>query len=407
MFLSKDKTLVIMRHTSLRWLLLIVALIGLGVLLVNAPFADISYWGIDVYTYRAAAKAMMMGADPYFEPNILRFADGATVGNIHDYIYAPYFAFALRPLAWLSPETASRVWFPLNLAWYFASVGLLLLAMRWHPVPKTYLVIIGALILFPPLRTTLIIGQSTILLLFFFSLSLFLFSRQRLLLSGLALSLGLFKPHLFPLLLFFALYGQWRWLLGVGLGLVALNLPFLDWMDNWIFAVMAVHDTNLAPSQCFQMVSLGSLLNCILPWPNWLTMGLLGALSLGLLITFWQISPGCDTSSEIRAQIFERHFALFVTLSVLLIDHTRIADQMLLVFPLLVIWRDWHVLEKPVIHRIAVALMLFIYILPYALDILGPKQIAFILPFWYIGLSGAVLGLLILEWRAFRESTAS
>lgn len=396
-----------MRRTSLRWLLLIVALIGLGILLANAPFTDISYWGIDIYTYRAAAKAMMMGADLYFEPNILRFADGVTVGNIHNFIYAPYFAFTLRPFAWLSPETASRVWFALNLALFFASVGLLLLAMQWHPAPRTFLVIIGGLILFPPLRTTLIIGQSTILLLFFLSLSLFLFSRQQLLLSGLALSLGLFKPHLFPLLLFFALYRQWRWLLGVGLGLVALNLPFLGWMDNWIVAAMATHDSNLALSQCFQMVSLVSLLNCILTWPNWLTVGLLSALSLGLLVVFWQTSPKWDTSSKIQAQTFERCLALFITLSVLLIDHTRIADQMLLVFPLLVIWRDWHVLEKPVIRQVAVALMLFIYILPYALDILGSKQIAFMLPFWYIGLSGAVSGLLILEWRAYRESAAS
>jgi hypothetical protein len=376
---------------------------GLGVLLAKAPLTSISYWGIDIYTFRAAAKAIMMGADPYHEPNIVRFADGATIGNIHNYIYAPYFAFILRPLAWLSPETASRAWFALNLVLFFSSVGLLLSAIRWHPASSQFIAVMSGLILFPPLRTTLTIGQSTILLLFFLSLSLFFFSRQRPLLSGLVLSLGLFKPHLFPILLLFAFSRQWQWLLGVGMGLTILNLPFFNWLDSWFAAATITHSANLATGQCFQMVSLVSLLDCTLPWPNWLITGLLSAISLVLLIAIWQATPSGGNSSETQVQTRARDLAVLITVSALLIDHTRVADQMLLVFPLLVIWRDWFVVKSPVARRIAVALMLFIYILPYSLDILGSKQIAFMLPFWYIGLTGAVLGLLVLEWKAYRE----
>jgi hypothetical protein len=392
-----------MSRTSLQWLLLLIALTGLGILLAVAPLTNISFWGIDIYTFRAAAKAMSSGADPYYEPHILRFSDGATVGNIHDYIYAPYFAFALRPLAWLSPEAASRVWFALNLVLFFSSIGLLLLALRWSPVPNVFLAILGGLILFPPLRTTLIIGQSTILLLFLLSLSLHLFRRHRLLVSGLVLSLGLFKPHLFPVLLFFALYRQWRWLLGAGLGLAILNLPLAGWLDNWFAAATTTHASNLATSQCFQMVSLASLLNCTLSWPNGLITGLLGVICLGLLIAIWRAMPSSNNSPEIEARFLDQRLATLITLSALLVDHTRIADQMLLIFPLLVVWRDWHMLKKPLVRRIAVALILVIYVLPYSLDVLGPKQIAFMLPFWYIGLSGAMLGLLLLEWMGYRE----
>lgn len=395
-----------MSCSSLKWLLLMIALIGLGALLVIAPLTSISFWGIDTYTFRAAAKAMMLGADPYHEPNILRFADGATVGNIHDYIYAPYFAFALRPLAWLAPEAASRVWFTLNLALFVSSVGLLLLSLRWSPTPNVFLAILSGLILFPPLRTTLIIGQSTILLLFFLSLSLYLFRHHRPLVSGLVFSLGLFKPHLFPLVLFFALYRQWRWLLGAGLGLVILNLPFASWLDNWFAAATMTHASNLATSQCFQMVSLASLLNCVLPLPNGLTTGLLGLICLALLIAVWRTMPSTASPPEIEAQILDRRLAIFITLSILLIDHTRIADQMLLTFPLLVAWRDWHTLKKPFVWQIAVALTLAIYVLPYTLDVLGSRQIAFMLPFWYVGLSGATLGVLLLEWKGYRECAA-
>lgn len=392
-----------MNRASRQLLLLIIALIALGILLAVAPLTKISFWGIDIYTFRAAAKAMMMGADFYHTPNIPRFADGATVGNIHDYLYAPYFAFALRPLAWLSPEAASRVWFALNLLLYFASVGLLLLAVRWSPAPNTFLAIIIGLILFPPLRTTLIIGQSTILMLFFFSLSLFFFRQRRPFVSGLVLSFGLFKPHLFPLLLFFAFYRQWRWLLGVGVGLVILNLPLLGWLDNWFIAATATRAANLAADQCFQMVSLVSLLNCTLFWPDWVTILLLASISLALLVMVWRSTLLTDSSLKLEEQIFDRRLAIFVTLSALLIDHTRVADQILLVFPLLVVWRDWYLLEKPIARQTAIFLTLLIYVLPYSLDILGPRQIAFMLPFWYIGLSGAVLGLLLLEWMAYRE----
>ncbi len=397
-----------MNRTLLRWLLLAGALIGFGIMLAQAPLTRIPFWGIDTYTFRAAAKATMLGADPYYEPNILRFADGAKVGNIHNFIYAPYFAFALRPLAWLSPESASRVWFALNLVLFFFSVGLLFLALRWVPAPRTFLAVMCGLILFAPLRTTLIIGQSTILLLFFLSLSLYLFHRRQPLVSGLALSLGLFKPHLFPLLLFFGIYRQWRWLLGAGLGLAILSMPFLSQLDEWFVSATTSRSANLASSQCFQMVSLVSLLNCTLSWPDWLTTGLLGVVSLAIFVGMWRLNPSGDNSPPVGTQTFERRLAVFITLSLLLIDHTRVADQMLLVFPLLMIWRDWHLLNTPFARRLALALTSIIYIVPYSLDVLGARQVAFQLPFWYIGLSGTILGLLFLQqWKASHEPANS
>jgi hypothetical protein len=168
-----------MTRSSRQLLLLIVALAGLLVLLAVAPLTRISFWAIDLYTFRAAARAMMFGADPYDVTNILRYAGDVEVGNIHNYLYAPYFALALRPLAWMPPETASRVWFSLNLLLYVAALGLMAGALRWRLSPRTFLLVAVGAVLFPPLRTTLIIGQSTILLLFILALSLFLLRRNR------------------------------------------------------------------------------------------------------------------------------------------------------------------------------------------------------------------------------------
>jgi hypothetical protein len=385
--------------------LLLLALIAFALLVALAPLPGINFWGIDIYTFRSAAKAMMLGEDPYYEPNILRFADGVKVGNIHAYLYAPYFAFALRPLAWVSPEVASRLWFALNLLLYFASIGLLLAYLRWLPKGPAFLWLLIGLVLFPPLRTTLIIGQSTILLLFFFALSLFLLRQERPLASGLIFSLGLFKPHLFPFLLFLALYRQWRWLAGVGLGLIVLNLPLVGWLDNWLATATATRQANLALEQCFQMVSLVSLLNCTLFWSPQVTLVLTGGLSLALLALVWWTTNKGQPALRLEERTFDRRLAIFTVLSALIIDHTRIADQMLLLFPLLVAWRDWQWLQEGLARRAAIFLTLFIYVLPYSLDILGPRQIAFLLPFWYITLSMAVLGILLLEWRNYREQS--
>jgi hypothetical protein len=402
-----------MTRSSRQLLLLAVAMAGLLILLAAAPLTRISFWAIDLYTFRAAARAMMVGADPYDVANIPRYAGDVEVGNIHNYLYAPYFALAMRPLAWLPPEAASRIWFALNLFLYIAALGLMLFALRWRLTPRSFMVVAVGAVLFPPLRTTLIIGQSTILLLFILALSLFLLRQDRPLLSGLIFSLGLFKPHLFPLLLFFLLYRRWRWLFGAGLGMLLLNLPLFNWLDNWVGAAVTTRAANLAVDQCFQMVSLTSLLPCTLNGPEAALTGAALLAAAGIMALIWlfptqptQPSLHADTLHGTRDQIFDRRLAVFLTLSLLLIDHTRIADQILLLLPFVVIWRDWALLPGRIARWLALFLTLLVYVLPYTLDVLAPRNVAFLLPFWYIGLSGAILGMLLLEWWGYVRASA-
>ena len=381
------------RHTLI---LLLAALALLGLLIAFAPLTTINYWGIDIYTFRAAARAMALNENPYEEANILRFADDVTVGNIHDYIYAPYFAFALRPLTWLSPETASRLWFILNLILYFCSILLVLRVINWQPSGNSLLLMLIGLILFPPLRTTLTIGQSTVLILFFFSLALFLLKNKHSLWGGLVFSLALFKPHLAPILLFFVLLRHWKFISGVLWGVLLLNLPFLNWLNHWVVAATTTRTANLSFEECFQMVSATSLLHCtVAPHLSQLFIAFISLMAGAVVIGIDFLYRAGKPNLSLQTPEFDRYLGLVVVLNGLTVDHTRIADQLVFVVPLLALWRDWPYFASIRVKRIAVGLISSIYLLPYVLDFFQNQGMVYLLPFWYIGISLVLLILLL------------
>jgi hypothetical protein len=364
---------------------LVIAVGALLGLMMLAPLSDITQWGIDGNVFRAGAKALWLGESPYDEPTIVRHADGGSLGNIHNFVYAPFFAWLLGPLGWFSAEVGLRLWFLANLIMYFASALLLLKAINWAPSAKTFLVLMLALVAFPPLRTTLIIGQNTIFLLFWFALSYFLLKRHRPFLSGLALSLAFFKPHLILLLPFFALKRQWRALIGWGLGLVLSLLPFWYLLGDWLTSIANTYELNLAAGGCLRMVSITTLARCFSP-PGVATV-IFWALSFVLIGgSFWLVS-GRNTPQQ---PSFDRDVALILCVTTLALDNIRISDQMLLLLPLLVILRDWPTLANRRQRLWQVAMLGAVFIIPYTLDLLQGRDIAYILPLWYAGVSLAI-----------------
>lgn len=384
-----------LQHQRHILLLLITALVAFGLLIAFAPLTKINYWGIDLYTFRAGAKAMALGHTPYDEPNILRFADGAKVGVIHNFAYAPFFAYILRPLAWLKPEAASRLWFMFNLICYFGSITLLIKAIYWQPSPGTFLLAMIGLMLYPPLRTTLVIGQNTLFLLFWFSFSYFLMKQTHPILSGLSLSLALIKPHLIPLLPFYAVKRQWKLLAGVAIGILITTLPFLGYVDDWFSSGSSAYSLNIGEGGCFRLVSLTAMIYCFAP-PGWLQTIIT---SLLVIAALWLVLPHFWQNRTPQSPTFDRHMALVLVIILLLLDNVRIADQMLLTLPILVIWRDWGIIKDLWLRRLAITLMTLVYIVPYTVDLLQSYNIAFILPLWYLALSLAIIGLLLLQMR--------
>jgi hypothetical protein len=257
-----------------------------------------------------------------------------------------------------------------------------------------FLLTVMALILYPPLRTTLIIGQNTLFLLFWFALSYYLMKRFAFILGGLSFSLVLFKPHLAPLILFYGIKRQWKFLIGLILGVLITTLPFLGYLNDWLNSGTSAYALNIDNGGCFRMVSITAMAQCFIPsgWAQVVIVALL-VIVLGFLFRYlW--GDRTDHSS-----IFDRHVALSIVTILLLLDNVRVADQVLLILPILVIWRDWHFIQGLWLRRLAIALMMAVYVIPYTVDFLQPRNIAFILPLWYLGVSLAVAGLLLLQIR--------
>ncbi len=378
----------------LQIVLLIIAAGALLALIMLAPLSDITQWGIDGNVFRAGAKALRLGESPYDESTILRHADGGPLGNIHNFVYAPIFAWLLGPLGWYSAEVGLRLWFLANLFMYFASVLLLLKGINWMPAPKAFLGLMLALVAFPPLRTTLIIGQNTIFLLFWFALSYFLLKRSRPLLSGLALSLAFFKPHLILLVPFFALKRQWRVMGGWGIGLVLCLVPFWYLLGDWFASVVSTYELNLATGGCLRMVSITTLVRCFSP-PGIATV-IYWILSLILIGgAFWLVRR----RNLPQQPAFDRDMALVLCITTLALDNIRIADEMLLLLPLLVILRDWPRLAGRGQRLWQAAMLGAVYIIPYTLDLMQGRNIAYILPLWYAGVSLAITLALLQLYR--------
>jgi hypothetical protein len=184
-------------------------------------------------------------------------------------------------------------------------------------------------------------------------------------------------------------------LIGFVAGLVLITLPFLSYVPDWVNSGASAYDLNTSDGGCFRLVSITAMIQCFLPagWPQIGAVSLMVMIGLGLTLPhFWQ-------NRDPASPIFDRHLALTLVMILLLLDNVRIADQMLFTLPLLVIWRDWHVIEGLWLRRLAIGLLMAIYVIPYAVDLLQANNIAFILPLWYLGLSLAVIGLLFLQMR--------
>jgi hypothetical protein len=125
------------------------------------------------------------------------------------------------PFSSLPPLTAKRGWLLVNLTLLTFS-ACLLQRMSKRGWRRVAILIFLAMV---PLRTSFLFGQQTILLLFLFTLSAYLYLEHRSLASGLTLAVGgalKIWPALF--LIYFARKKQWRAALGLVLGSAALWL---------------------------------------------------------------------------------------------------------------------------------------------------------------------------------------
>jgi hypothetical protein len=374
----------------LRLVLLVVLLVILAALLLRFPFEQFEFWAWDFSVFRAGSRALLHGTNPYDPDNVTRFADGAELASIPVYVYSPFFAVMISPLALLDPGLASRLWFLINLLSYLGGSFLVLQSLD--------LVLGLALALYAPLRTLLLIGQSAGLIFFLLCFSYWLHVKGRMRWAGVSLGLALFKPHLLLIPIFLAARRQWSTVTGIALAVLVTTAPFLGVIDDWFDAIVATRELNLSFG-CVDFASLPMLLDCLSMGPT-IALIAIGMLSL---VTAWMLGNRAD----LPPRLFLLQLASIVAFSILVIDNVRVADQVLLVFPMLVSLKL--ALEQPSSwrRRAILGLLLTAFLVPYLSQFTGlllGTPILYSLPIWYTGVSLAVYLAILGQLFALRRS---
>ena len=140
------------------WVVVPIGIIADGTLSVLRQLRD----GNDFPIYWGAAHALLAGASPY------------EVGSgLHGFVYLPWFALAMAPLALLPIVVAARVWYLANLAFLWYSGRALLAALRHAGVTlRGWVPALATLPLVGLLHDNLQLGQANLFLLWLVSLGI-------------------------------------------------------------------------------------------------------------------------------------------------------------------------------------------------------------------------------------------
>ncbi len=193
--------------------------IGKGNLLARSDFPAFYNAGLILREY---------GRDRLYDKELQRKLDGQVVANRGErnellFAYTPFFAVLFYPLSILPINVAFAVWSLISVALFCAGF---LLAWRAAGLPDENR--LGALLIslsfLPFVSYCLLAGQSSGFGFFFLALAVYLEVKKRLGLSGVVLSLLLYKPTLLPLMMLMVVITQrWRVLAGFCVGALALG----------------------------------------------------------------------------------------------------------------------------------------------------------------------------------------
>lgn len=365
-------------------LLLAGASVGLLAILMTFPFEEIQYWGWDISVFRAGSKSLLHGSNPYLPENVVRYSDGAELASVPNYVYAPYFAILIAPITYLAPAPSARIWFVINLVAYGASVILLLRTLRWIPEPREFLLIILGMAAFPPLRTLLVIGQSSGIMLLLLVMAFWLIRRSKQIAAGAFLGLALFKPHLFLVPLFLAQRRLWKVIVALLATILISMLPFWNLLDDWAIAMVQTRLENLG-NGCLAFSSLSALIGC---FANFQSVQAIASLAM-VVLGYWFIRE----RSRPESSLFALQLGLVVALGLLVIDNVRVADLILLVLPFVVAISHLPRVRSVQLRRGAIALLIAAYLFPYLAQIFGwvtHRPLLFSMPIWYASMPIAV-----------------
>ncbi len=116
---------------------------------------------IDFAAYYVAGRLLNVGMPLYHFDALNPTALGIAGINYTDYLYPPFFAALLRPLALLPYHTAELVWLALNILLYLGNCVLVARLLRMTPLTTVLFVCCGLLL--PAVYDTMLLGQVSLL----------------------------------------------------------------------------------------------------------------------------------------------------------------------------------------------------------------------------------------------------
>jgi len=227
------------------------------VLLLGFTSADYLYNGVirPLFTEKIDFEAYYNGALAfrYQFPLYQCMVDFFKAGPYHykgplPYVYPPFFAIFLSPLAYLSFNKAVLVWFFVNQALFFAGFFLLLRSISQKYSRIEVVVMTFVFMNFTPLFVDYLLGQSNIILFFLMTAGLYWYRTGKPVYAGIAIALACMIKVIPLLVLFYTLWKRQFKVFSAGILTLAsafgYSLLFFD-MDIFIWYFKFMMNQNL------------------------------------------------------------------------------------------------------------------------------------------------------------------
>jgi hypothetical protein len=248
--------------------------------------------------------------------------------------YPPFVGILFRPLARMPYQAAYSVWLTITLILYLAGLAILSARSFQHEPLRRSLIFCFALSFYPFVMTTLINGQVAAIGFFALALTLHEEDLGRPFLSGLALSVCLYKPTLLVLVLPMLLVTKrLKSLLGFAAGAIALALltaaveggrvwsGYVDLLLRFGKASVGVHTRSFLPLPNY--VDLSTFSSLLPGGRSWLGIAALSGFAfvaaISLLRVWWK-STGAGEAARTLAWAATLTWTLLLNVYVLMYD---------------------------------------------------------------------------------------
>ncbi len=203
----------------------------------------------DFYFVWVGAREIGQGRNPY-TPEIAREIqlavtgdDTATTENPYYFVYPAFLAFLVWPFVALPFPEAVTGWIVSQQICLFMALLLALRSMRWRPSATVALGLVVAWIAFRYTWVTLVLGQTSFLILLFLAAASFASLRHQERIAGILLAMAMIKPQLVLLTILGWLVmkvssRQWRVIGTFGAIVLVLTLLPIGLIGNWIPAFL-------------------------------------------------------------------------------------------------------------------------------------------------------------------------